>query len=184
MKTIKYFFILISWILASNVLAYQVELSTFFATSNSADQLNSWSNVAARADLLSADYVAVYDTASDPETDATPPTIAQSLLPDPFTATEQVVDNGTPSLSATQPFNVYVRTPDAPVLTPTISPGLFSLQANGISGPDYILQTATKLNPPVTWLPVTTNHPAVSPFNFPNTGTTNNRRFYRVLLGP
>ena len=57
--------------------AYQVELSTFFATSNSAVFLNTWSNVAARADLLSADHGGVYTPAEDPETNMAVPGLAQ-----------------------------------------------------------------------------------------------------------
>ncbi|MEI6075328.1 MAG: autotransporter-associated beta strand repeat-containing protein [Verrucomicrobiota bacterium] len=112
------------------------------------------------------------------------PAIAQS--PTTNSVTVQVADNGTPSLSATQRFTVTVLSPAAPGLTaPAVSGGVFSLLVNGSSGPDYILQAATNLNPPVFWLPLQTNLAATPPFTFTDPANTNfTSRFYRVVLGP
>jgi autotransporter-associated beta strand protein len=111
------------------------------------------------------------------------PTIAQS--PTTNIVAVQVADNGTPSLSATQSFAVTVVSPAAPGLTvPVVSGGVFSLLVNGSSGPDYILQAATNLNPPVIWLPLLTNLTATPPLVFTNPATNLSGRFYRVLLGP
>ena len=57
--------------------AYRVDMSTFFATSNSAVFLNTWSNTAARSDVLNANHGAVYNPAEDPEIPDIPPTTAQ-----------------------------------------------------------------------------------------------------------
>ena len=112
------------------------------------------------------------------------PAIAQS--PTTNTVTVQVADNGTPSLSATQNFTVTVLSPAAPGLAvPVVSGGIFSLLVNGSSGPDYILQAATNLNPPVVWLPLQTNLAATPPFSFTDSVNANFiSRFYRVNLGP
>jgi hypothetical protein len=57
----------------------------------------------------------------------------------PYTnaVTVQVADNGTPSLTATQNFNVIVLPPQSPTLSvPMVINGLFSLTVSGDAGPD------------------------------------------------
>ena len=95
----------------------------------------------------------------------------------------QVSDNGTPSLSATQSFSVFVSRPSQPGLTsPRLTNGQFTLLISGDTGPDYTVQSSTNL---VDWLPIySTNSPAL-PFQFLDSNSSNfSRRFYRVLLGP
>jgi len=94
-----------------------------------------------------------------------------------------VSDNGSPSLSATQTFNVIV----GPVAQPTASlasysSGQFSLTINGQPGPDYIVQTSSNL---ISWQSDLTNLSAAVPFTFTDTNAASVPvQFYRVLLGP
>jgi autotransporter-associated beta strand protein len=94
-----------------------------------------------------------------------------------------VSDNGSPSLSATQSFNVIVN----PVTQPTASApgyanGQFSLTVSGDTGPDYILQSSTDL---VNWQSLLTNSSPAVPFTFTDTNAAAvPTQFYRVLLGP
>lgn len=63
--------------------------------------------------------------------------------------------------------------------------GVFSVSVNGNSGLDYMLQSATNLNPPVNWLTLQTNFSATPPFNFNDSNTSNcAAKFYRVQIGP
>ena len=112
------------------------------------------------------------------------PTISQS--PATNLISLKGADGGSPALSATQQFSVYVLRPTAPaILSSTVSNGIFSLSVGGSSGPDYLLMGATNLNPPVLWLPLQTNLSAIPPFRFSDTKATNfNQRFYRIQLGP
>jgi hypothetical protein len=109
------------------------------------------------------------------------PAIAQS----PSTQTIAVVvsDNGTPSMSATQSFNVTVTRPATPALSAAaITNGLFGFWINGDTGPDYLIQTSTNL---ISWIPISTNNSPSLPFFWldPNPAVTPSL-FYRVLLGP
>jgi len=112
------------------------------------------------------------------------PTVAQS--PSTNSVTVQVSDNALPPLSATQSFQVTVTLPLAPAFAlPGIANGIFSMLVNGSAGPDYYLQSATNLAPPIAWLPLQTNLSASPPFVFTDPGATNcSQRFYRILLGP
>ena len=112
------------------------------------------------------------------------PTLAQA--PSTNAVTVQVSDNGTPPLSATQSFTVTVMAPTVPTFSgPAYANGIFSMLVNGSAGPDYYLQSATNLNPPIAWLPLQTNFSASPPFTVTDSGATNsNQKFYRVLLGP
>jgi Concanavalin A-like lectin/glucanases superfamily/Bacterial Ig domain len=95
----------------------------------------------------------------------------------------RVADNGAPSLSATQQFNVIVNPlADPRVLSVTnVSSGL-RLRIDGDDGPDYIVQATTNM---ADWTNLlTTNSPNV-PFNWTDANTGSFlQRFYRVLLGP
>jgi fibronectin type 3 domain-containing protein len=94
-----------------------------------------------------------------------------------------VTDNGTPSLSATQSFNVIVN----PLLAASIdsvvmSNAQVSLTVNGQSGPDYGVQVSTNL---VDWsMLFITNSPAV-PFTWTDTNAAAAPiQFYRIKAGP
>jgi hypothetical protein len=100
--------------------------------------------------------------------------------------TVQVLDNGTPSLSATQSFFVTV----APITEPQLSADFFAnrslqLQVSGASGPDYIIQVSTNLNSLSAWFSFYTNKAPMLPFYWTDTTASNSpERFYRVLLSP
>lgn len=98
----------------------------------------------------------------------------------------KVTDSGTPPLSGTQQFSVYVLRPSAPAISQAaISSGSFSMLVGGDSGPDYTLFGATNLSSPMSWLPLQTNLAAAPPFIFSDATATNfSQRFYRVQIGP
>jgi len=111
-----------------------------------------------------------------------------SVSSSPATNTLAVVvaDNGTPALSATQEFAIRVLRPARPrLLEPAASADAFTLTASGDAGPDYILEAATNLAPPASWVPVRTNFSATPPFSWsdPDAGAYP-QRCYRVRLGP
>ncbi len=110
------------------------------------------------------------------------PTIAQSPSTNPVVVS--VADSGTPSLSATQAFEVIVLQPAAPVMAPTWSPAGLQLTITGDLGPDYSLYTSTNLVQP-NWSLLQTTNPVAMPFLFsdpaPGNGT---QRYYRIQLGP
>ena len=94
-----------------------------------------------------------------------------------------VTDNGTPNLSATQSFNIFVTRPAQPNIQSTsLAGGTFQFQIYGDAGPDYTIQASTNL---VNWSPLfTTNSPAL-PFNWSDPNAANfNQRYFRILLGP
>ncbi len=162
----------------------------------------------ANQSLIAGQTLTVTNTASDPN--APPLTLTFSLLTAPngmiLNATNgiltwrpivaqspttnsiivQVSDNSTPPVSATQSFVVTVTQPASPTFSVRgYANGIFSMLVNGSTGPDYYLQSATNLNPPITWLPGQTNLVATPPFTVTDPVTTNfNQKFYRVLLGP
>jgi hypothetical protein len=109
------------------------------------------------------------------------PTLAQAGAAYPVSV--RVADNGTPSLAATQSFNVTVIPVAAPQLSAVgIVGGQFGFQISGDPGPDYSIQSSTNLS---DWSTIfTTNAPAL-PFNYvDNDFLLEPLRFYRVLLGP
>ena len=95
----------------------------------------------------------------------------------------KVADNGAPSLSATQQFNVFVN----PLLGPSVTTAALTnnqtrLTITGDLGPDYTVIASTNLSNWTTLL--TTNSPTL-PLNFTDTNAGSFfKRFYRVLLGP
>ena len=109
------------------------------------------------------------------------PTIAQS--PSRNLLQVIVADNGTPSLSATQQFQVVVQRPVSPLLGAAVDgAGKFNLTLAGDVGPDYTVQTSPDL---FNWLPLVT----VTPTSLPLTlqwPVSNNipQKFFRVQLGP
>jgi len=111
------------------------------------------------------------------------PRIAQA--PSVNTIALAVADNGSPSLSATQSFQVTVLRPSPPWLGPGwFAGGPLQLAVTGTLGPDYSLYASTNLVQPDWSLLLTTNPPAM-PFQFTDPAATNfNQRYYRILLGP
>jgi hypothetical protein len=95
----------------------------------------------------------------------------------------QVADNGSPSLSATQSFTVTVNALLAAELSvPVITNNQLTVQVNGQTGPDYVVEMSTNL---VSWSAVfTTNSPGM-PFVWTDTNTLAAPvRFYRIKAGP
>jgi hypothetical protein len=146
-------------------------------------------------------------TASATDTDQPPQTLTFSLLSGPTNATLNatsgdfswrpwvtqanssnrftlsVTDNGTPSLSDTQSFNVTVN----PVTIPTLSSfaiagGQPTLQINGDSGPDYEVLTSTDL---VNWVALFITNSPPMPFQWTDTNSAAlPAQFYRIKVGP
>jgi hypothetical protein len=96
--------------------------------------------------------------------------------------TLKVSDNGTPPLSATQSFSIFVNPLSLPGISNISVAGVqFSFSVSGQSGPDYAIETSTNLT---QWSSVfITNSPAL-PFNWTDAATSSPVRFYRVKLGP
>ncbi len=95
-----------------------------------------------------------------------------------------VADNGTPGLSATQQFSIFVNPlTGASVTTVSLTnTNQLRLLITGGLGPDYTVQASTNLS---NWsVLLTTNSPA-PPLSFTDTNAGSFlKRFYRVLLGP
>jgi hypothetical protein len=108
------------------------------------------------------------------------PLVTQANSTNNFTL--KVSDNGSPSLSATQPFSVIVNPLSAPGISSISFAGVqFSFSVSGLSGPDYAIETSTNLT---QWSSVfITNSPAL-PFNWTDANFVAPQRFYRVKLGP
>lgn len=107
------------------------------------------------------------------------PLVTQSNSTNLFTL--KVADDGTPSLSATQSFNVFVNPLASPTLVGVVGGGGVALTVNGTAGPDYAVQASTNLTQWGTLY--TTNSPA-PPFSWMDTNTSSfPARFYRVQLG-
>ncbi len=94
----------------------------------------------------------------------------------------QVVDSGTPNLSATNNFNVIVNPIVQPMLdSVTLASGQVNLVVNGTQGPDYTLLTSTDL---VNWQALFTTNSPLMPLTLVDTNSTDAARFYRVQIGP
>jgi VCBS repeat-containing protein len=110
------------------------------------------------------------------------PTHAQAPGTNVFTTV--VSDNGTPSLSATNTFTVYVSQPPPPFLITSINAtnGTATIKWNSVSGQSYRLQFKNALTE-AAWHDVSPTITAIGT----NTSTTNlvgnsPQRFYRVML--
>ncbi len=147
-------------------------------------------------------------TASATDTDQPPQTLTFSLVSGPSDAaldsgsgafswrapvtqadttnlfTLTVTDNGSPSMSATQMFQVTVAPLPLPILTPVgLSDGQFTLRVtNSITGPDYAVQGSTNL---IDWSTLfITNSPA-TPFEWTDAYSADMpAQFYRIKVGP
>jgi pectin methylesterase-like acyl-CoA thioesterase len=112
------------------------------------------------------------------------PTVAQADTTNLVTI--QVADNGAPSLTATQSFNVVVSPLIYPSLSSSVSyaGGQFSLTVDsGTVGPDYIVLASTDL---INWTPIFTNLAPSLPFtSVVDTNAADFQiRFYRIQLAP
>ncbi len=109
------------------------------------------------------------------------PLIAQANSTNAFSVS--VTDSGSPAMSATQSFTVFVSAATAPSNTVVgYSSGIFEFSVGGIVGPDYIIQASTNLS---TWETLSTTTPTALPFSYTDSGAGSYPlRFYRVLLGP
>lgn len=110
------------------------------------------------------------------------PPISESPSTNAFSVV--VTDNGTPSLSATQSFSVFVLRPPPPILSaPSLTGAGFQCLINGSAGPDYSIYATTNLAS--DWQLLWTTNPVTLPFPFADPAALNlPRRYYRVLLGP
>ncbi len=110
------------------------------------------------------------------------PTLAQSPSTNVFTVV--VTDSGTPSLSATQTFSVFVSRPAAPKFSSAgVLNGKFYCAIAGSLRPDYSIYTTTNLFN--GWQLLLTTNPSAFPFQFTDPFPAGfNQRFYRVSLGP
>ena len=110
------------------------------------------------------------------------PLVSQANSTNAFTVV--VTDNGTPSMSATQNFNVIVN----PVLVPKL--GTVSLNgmqlsvpvSGGTVGPDYVVEVSTNLT---GWQTLVTTNTPPQPFVLTDTNPpTAPAKFYRIRLSP
>jgi sugar lactone lactonase YvrE len=96
--------------------------------------------------------------------------------------TVKATENSAPGASATNTFTVIVNPAASPNITSIdISSSHSVLQVNGITGPDYILQTSADLS---SWSSLVTNNSPATPFSVTDTNTLATQRFYRIKLGP
>ena len=97
-----------------------------------------------------------------------------------------VTDDGSPNLSATNTFSVFVNPVTQPdIASPGIAGGQFSLTVNGQAGPDYAVQASTNLLDTNSWTTVfRTNSPGAQ-FQWADPDTTASPfKFYRIIVGP
>jgi cellulose 1,4-beta-cellobiosidase len=94
-----------------------------------------------------------------------------------------VLNNGLPSLGATQNFTISVLLPSQPVFGPPAwSNGVFQSMVSGDSGPDYSILASADL---ADWTTIFTTNAPATPWLFEDFSATNSsQRFYRVRLGP
>ena len=97
-----------------------------------------------------------------------------------------VADNGSPSLSATQTFQVMVNSLAPVRLQPlAATPGAFAFEMTGEPGPDYTLIVSSNLAAP-NWASLLTTNLTGGVCRYTNLfpAGTETQRFYRVLIGP
>jgi hypothetical protein len=94
-----------------------------------------------------------------------------------------VSDNGSPVMSATQTFTVFVNPPAQPVMQVLPPNGSqFTLLISGDAGPDYTVQASTNL---WDWTSLfTTNSPPLPLIWSDGSSGNFDQRYYRILLGP
>lgn len=108
------------------------------------------------------------------------PLVTQAGTTNPFSVV--VADNGSPSLSATQSFNVIVNPLTTPsIVAPPIANGQIGLTVSGQVGPDYAVQSSSNL---LDWTTLLITNPASMPFTWStNTGALP-AQYYRIKVGP
>jgi hypothetical protein len=97
--------------------------------------------------------------------------------------TVKVADSGSPSLSATNSYQVTVNPLAQPNITSvTAPPGPVNIKVTGAYGPDYTLLTSTNL---IEWQVLSTTNSPGTPVTLadPNPDGAS-ARFYRIQLGP
>lgn len=93
-----------------------------------------------------------------------------------------VTDNGSPSLSVTQSFNVIVNPLPAPVVVaPVWNAGLMGFTVSGQVGPDYAVQASSDL---VDWKTLLITNPARMPFTWSTNAGGLPAQYYRIQVGP
>src|SRR6185369_10917867 len=105
--------------------------------------------------------------------------------PSTNTITIRATDDGTPNLSASQAFHVFVRLPPVASITGPLS-GNVSLTFPTIPGKTYRIEYKTNLNDTAwtTLLPQGTNQVAGSTrLTIPDAIGQNAQRFYRIVAG-
>jgi hypothetical protein len=146
-------------------------------------------------------------TASATDTDSPPQTLTFSLLSGPGNATVdtysgafswrplvtqanttnlftlQVMDDGIPSLSATQSFTVTVNPLTVPsAVSPVLNNGQLGFQVSGQTGPDYAVQISSNL---FDWSTLFITNSPVMPFSWMDANpATLPAQFYRIEVGP
>jgi hypothetical protein len=109
------------------------------------------------------------------------PLVTQADTTNPFTVV--VADNGSPSMSATQSFNVVVNPLMNPVVAvPALAAGQIGFSISGQAGPDYAVQGSSNL---VDWNTLFITNPATMPFSWStDADNTVPPQFYRIKVGP
>jgi pectin methylesterase-like acyl-CoA thioesterase len=187
-------------VVVSNAAGVVQSIAAAVSVGNSAPVLGAVSDVTVNVGAS----VSVSDAATDP--DGLAQTLAYSLPTAPSSAvisssglvtwrpgvamadttnlfTVMVADNGSPSLSATNSFNVIVNPLVKPSLAaPTLSGGVLTLTISGQTGPDYSIWASTNL---VDWEFLGKLTSPTIPATWNDEGAaTNAMRFYRIQVGP
>ena len=108
------------------------------------------------------------------------PEVSQANTTNPFSVV--VADNGSPSMSATQSFNVIVNPLTVPAIaTPSFGQGQIDLTITGQVGPDYAVQGSTNLT---DWTTLLITNPSTMPFVWRTSVGSPPAQYYRIQVGP
>lgn len=108
------------------------------------------------------------------------PLVIQAGTTNQFVVT--VADDGSPSLSATNTFNVTVNPLAQPAFSSISTTGNdIHLEISGDAGPDYTLLTSTNMT---DWQVLLVTNPLALPFSLLDTNLDDVQRFYQLQLGP
>lgn len=189
-------------VIVSNASGVVVSSNAIVVVSNSPPAIAPFANQTVNAGM----YVSITNLAIDP--DAPPQILTFSLPIGPTNATVnatngifnwrpsasqggttnpvsvEVTDNGSPNLSATNLFSVFVNPVSRPALGSIDYQGseLSITVSNGTIGPDYWVQVSTNL---LDWQTLLVSNSPPQPFTFTDPGPLSlDARFYRVLLFP
>jgi hypothetical protein len=93
-----------------------------------------------------------------------------------------VADNGSPTMSATQNFNIIVNPLTRPALTASSLPaGQIGFSVSGQAGPDYAVQGSSNLQ---DWITLLITNPSAMPFSWSTNTGSSPAQFYRLKVGP